>query len=273
MNQCRKNGGRPFIPHHQAAEALQPRVRPFDDPPAPVPPQLTPILMRRPSVVAPCRDDRLDVPLDQQCPRGVAVVAPIRDQPLGPAALRPGAADAPVPQRRLQARDLRGGRLLHVYSERSTRAIGQNHELCSLASFRLPDQRAPFFATMNMPSMKHSSQRTFFPSSSWSRKARHMSSRTPASAHSVSLRWTVLFAPYRFGSSLQGAPVHRIHKMPSKHWRSSTRGRPPCLCCGRLGNRSRMSAHCFSVPARQAIGHLRDLGSYRHNATCQLVSG
>jgi hypothetical protein len=177
MNQCRKHGGRPFIPHHQAAEALPPRVRPLDEPPAPIPPQLTPVLMRRPAVVAPCRDDRLAVPLDQQCPRGVAVVSTIRDQPPGPAALGPAPADAPVPQRRLQERYLRGGSLLHVYSEWSSRAIGQYHALCSLAAFRLPDPRAPFFATRHRPSMKHSSQRTFCLSSSWSRKARHRLSK------------------------------------------------------------------------------------------------
>jgi hypothetical protein len=273
MNQRRKDGGRPFIPHHEAAEALQPRVRPFDDPPVPVPPQLPPILMRRPPVIAPRRNNRLDAPLDQQCPYSVAVVSAIRDQPLGPAAPGTASADAPVPQRRVQEFSLRGGSLLHMYSERSTRAIGQNHELCSLAPFSRPDQRTPFFAAMNMPSMKHSSQRTFFRSSSRSRKARHISSRTPDSAHSISLRWTVLLAPYRLGSSLHGAPVHKIQRTPSKHWRSSAGGRPPLFRLGRFGNCSRMSAHCFSVTARQAIGHLRDLVSYRTNTSCQLVSG
>jgi hypothetical protein len=75
-----------------------------------------------------------------------------------------------------------------------------------------------------MPSMKHSFQRTFFRSSSWSRKACHMSSRTPDSAHAVSLRWTVLFEPYRLGNSLQGAPVHSTQRTPSQHWRSFAGG-------------------------------------------------
>lgn len=272
MNQRPKDGGRPFILHHEAAEALQPRVRPLYDPPTPIPPQLTPVLMRRPPVMVPRRNNRLDVPLDQQCPRGIAIISTIGDQPPGPAALGTASADMPVPQRRLQELYPRGGSRLRLYAERSTRAIGQNHELCSLASFRLPDQRAPLFAVMHRPSMKHSSQRTFCLASSWS-KARHRSSRTPDSAHAISLRWTVLFEPYRLGSSLQSAPVPRIQRTPSKHWRSSAGGQPPFLRFGRLGNCSRMRAYCFSITAHQAIRHLRDLVSYRNNTTCQLVSG
>jgi hypothetical protein len=181
-------------------------------------------------------------------------------------------ADALIPQRRLQALDLRGGLRLPGCSEWSPRAIGQYHERYSLASFRLPDRRTPFSAVMNMPSMKHASKHTFFRSSNWSRKARHMSSRTPDSAHPVSLRWTTLFKPYRAGSSLQGAPIHNIQRMPSQHWQSSACGRPPFLRVGRWGNCSRMRAHWSSVTARQANGHLRDLVSYRNQATCQLVS-
>jgi hypothetical protein len=97
-----------------------------------------------------------------------------------------------------------------VYSERSTRAIGQCHELCSLASFRLPDQRIPFVALMNMPSMTHASQRTFCRSSSWSSSARHLFKRTSDAAHAVSRRCMVLFEPYLSGNALQGAPVHSI---------------------------------------------------------------
>jgi hypothetical protein len=227
MNQRRQDRSRPFIPHPEATAAWQPRVRPREDPPAPVPPQLAPVLLRRPPVVAPRRDDRRDVALAQQSPHGVAVIAAIRHQPPGPAALGTAAADAPVPPRRLQEVSLRGGRLLHGYSARSPRAIGPYPELCSLAALRLPDPRAPFSAVMNRPALTHAAQRPFCLSSTWSRKARPRSSRTPDSAHPVSLRWTVLLAPYRAGRSLQGAPVHRIQGTPAEHWRSSAGGRPP----------------------------------------------
>src|SRR5581483_1211510 len=166
---------------------------------------------------------------------------------------------------------LRRGSLLQVYSERSTRAIGQYHKLCSLAAFSLPDQWAPLFARMNMPSIKHSSQRTFWRSESWLRKARQRFSSTSLSAHSCRRRWTALLEPYRSGNSLQGAPVQRIQRMPSKHWRSSSGGRPPLREGLRLGKCGLMASHCLSVTARQAIGVLLDLVSYGIGITCQPV--
>jgi hypothetical protein len=45
----------------------------------------------------------------------------------------------------------------------------------------------------------------------------------------ASRSWTVLFLPYRSGSSFQGAPVQRIQRIPSKHLRSSAGGRPALI--------------------------------------------
>lgn len=273
MNQCLENSCRAFVAHHQAAEGLQPRVGALNDPSALIPSEFPSILMRGDSIVAPRRDDRLNRSLDQQGSYLVTVVATICNQPLGLATFGSAASDAPIFKRLFQQLHFRGGCLLHVYSERSTRAIGQYHELCSLASFSLPDQRTPFFAVMNMPSMKHSSHRTFFLSSSWSRKARHMFKSTSFSAHCFKRRCTVLLEPYRSGNSLHGAPVQRSQRMPSKHWRSSAGGRPPFFCRLRLGSSALINSHCLSETARQAIEHLRDLVSYRNQTTCQPVLG
>jgi hypothetical protein len=124
-------------------------------------------------------------------------------------------------------------------------------------------------AVTNMPSTKHSFQRILFRSLSWSRKARHRSSSTPDSAHWLRRRCTAVFEPYLPGSSLHGAPVHRIQRMPSKQRRSSRGGRPPRGLRLRLGSCASMSFHCLSVTARQVI----DLVSYRKEITCQPVSG
>jgi hypothetical protein len=148
-----------------------------------------------------------------------------------------------------------------MYSERSTCAIGQYHELCALAAFRLPDQRTPLLAGMNLPSMQHASQCTFWRPSRWSRKARHIFKSTSDAARAVSRRWTVLLAPYLAGSSLHGAPIQRIHRIPSKHWRSSAGGRSPFVRRLRRGRGSCMSAHGLSVTARQVSEHLHALGS------------
>lgn len=273
MNQCPENSSRAFIAHNQPAEGLQPRVGALNDPSALVPSEFASILMRGDSIVPPRRDDRFDVSLDQQGSHLVTVIAAICNQPVRLATFGSAASDAPILKRLFQQLHFRGGSLLHVYSERSTLAIGQYHELCSLASFSLPDQRAPFFAVMNMPSMKHSSHRTFFRSSSWSRKARHMFKSTSDSDHCFKRRCTVLLEPYRSGNSLQGAPVQRTQRMPSKHLRSSAGGRPPFLRRLRLGSCSLISSHCLSVTARQAIEYLQSLVSYRNQITCQPVLG
>jgi hypothetical protein len=273
MNQSRNYRCRAFIAHHQSAEVLQPRVSALNNPSAPVTPELSAILMCGCGVVRAGRDYWLNVTPEQQCSNFVTVVASICNQPLGLAALTSAPCDTSIVQCRLKQFYLRRGSLLHVYSERSTRAIGQYHELCSLAPFSLPGQCTPLFAVINMPPMKHSSQRTFLRSSNWSRKARHISRSTPDSAHVLSLRCTVLFEPYLSGNSLHGAPLQSIHKMPSKHLRSSAGGRPPFVRRLPLGSCSLISSHCLSVTARQAIENLRELVSYQTQTTCQTVLG
>ena len=129
--------------------------------------------------------------------------------------------------RRLKQLHLCRGRRRQVYSERSTRAIGQYHALCSLAFLSRPDQRTPFLAGINMPSMKHASQRPCCRSSNWSSQARHRANNTPDSAHAFNRRWMIVFEPYLAGNSLHGALAHKIQSMPSKHLWSSAGGRPP----------------------------------------------
>ena len=273
MNKCRESLRRALIAYYQPTEGLQPRVCSLDDPSALVSSELPSVLVRGDAIVPARRDDWLNVTLEQQRTHLVAVIPTICNQPLGLATFGSASSDAPILQGLFEQFHLRWGSLLHVYSERSTLAIGQYHELCSLASFSLPDQRAPFFAVMNMPSMKHSSHRTFFLSSNWSRKARHMFRSTSDSAHSFKRRWTVLFEPYLSGNSLQGAPVQRIQRMPSKHKRSSAGGRPPFFRRLRLGSSALINSHCLSVTARQAMRHLQSLVSYRNQITCQPVLG
>ena len=110
--------------------------------------------------------------------------------------------------------------------------------------------------------MKHSSQRIFWRSLSWARNARQSSSRTPLVSHSLSLRQQVVGLPYRRGSSLQGAPVQRIHRTPSKHPRSSAQGRPPLGLTFRGGRWGRISPHCRSVTPRHAMA--APLSAERH---------
>ena len=103
------------------------------------------------------------------------------------------------------------------------------------------------------------------------RNCRQILSHVPSSSHSRKRRQHVLGLGYLSGRSFQRAPVLSIQRMPSKHRRSLSGGRPPRLSDLRLGSRASMDFHCLSVTARQAIEYLHDLVSYRIKITCQPV--
>ena len=258
MNQSCKYFGRSFIPYPQATKILKTGVRSLYDPSVPVPSRFAFILMSSSLVFITRPNNRFNTATDQQSPKFIAVIGSVSNEPLRFALFT-------LPDFYLDAVKLhfRRGSLLHVYSKRSTRAIGQYHEHCSLATFCLTDQSAPFFARTNIPSIKHSSQRTFCWSESWLRKARHRFRRTPVSAQVLRRRWTVLIESYISGNSLHGAPVQSIQRMPSRHFRSSTGGRPSFRFRLGLGNYFWINSHCLSVNAHQSIQrHLLGLVAY-----------
>lgn len=204
--------------------------------------------MRRLFVVRPCRNDRFNPALDQLISKRVAVIASICNQPLG---LLVRHANR-IQRMRDQFHFRRRGRV-QVCSQRSTRAIDHHQPLCALAAFGLADFVAPFFAGAKLPSAKHASQRSLSLSSSSISNARHKFKNTSCSSQSRKRRQQVDELPYSFGSADQGAPVHAIHKMPSKHFRSSTGGRPPFLRSVRAGMWMRIFSHCLSVTPSQPI--------------------
>lgn len=246
--------------HQQSPAPAQPRKRPLDDPTAAVAPQLAPVLVRRIRVVLLRRDDRFDPTLREPGSQSVAVVAAVQHQPL---------RFRPRPPRPMRTSHLdRGDRLLEelglartgrvqVCSQRSTRAIDQKHPLRTLAALGLPDSGAPFFAGAKLPSPKHSSQRTFSASFNSARNARHNASNVPSSSHWRSRRQQVVELPYARGSIFHGAPLHRIHRMPSKHRRGSAAGRPPRGLCWRRGTCGAIRAHSASLSRPlNAMAHL-----------------
>jgi hypothetical protein len=256
MQEASLGGNQAFIPHDQTAKMAKPRERALHDPPPAIPPQLPPILMGRPPVIAAGWDNGFDASPHEPRPQGIAILAPIRDQAVGSLArsarlARP--ADRDRVERLFEEADFRRGRRLQVCSQRSTRAIDQNHPLGALTAFRLADLGAPFFAGTKLPSAKHSSQRIFSWSLSWAKRARQSVSSTPASPQRLSRRQQVLGLPYRRGSSLHWAPVQRIQRMPSKQRRSGIRGRPPRGATFGAGRWTRMAAHCCWVSPRHAM--------------------
>jgi hypothetical protein len=245
-----------LMPSHQAAKVAKPGEGAFHNPPPLVTAQLAPILMGRLLIVTPCRDDRLDTAPFERLAQRITVVATISNEPVRTLARSPRLACPPDGHRvecLLQQLHFRRGSRVHECSQRSTRAIDQNHPLRALAALSLADFSAPFFAGAKLPSAKHSSQRIFWRSLSCAKKARHSSSKVPLSSHSRSLRQQVEGLPYWRGNSLHCAPVQRIHRMPSKQRRSSTRGRPPFALGFRWGRCGRIFSHCLSVTALHAM--------------------
>lgn len=246
--------------NEQPTTPAQPGEGALDDPTTPVAPQLAAVLMRRSAMVAHGRNDRLDPAPDQPGSQAVAVVGTIRNQPIGVAAGRARVMRT-LHRDRLEGRFeelrlVRGSRV-QVNSQRSTRAIGQYHPLRSLAALGLADPSAPFFAGAKLASTKHSSQRSFWRSFSSARNARHSASSVPSSSHWRRRRQQVVELPYLPGSARHGAPVHRIHRIPSKHWRSSAGGRPPRGLRLRRGRCGAIRAHWASLNRPlNAMAHL-----------------
>jgi hypothetical protein len=248
-----------FVADHKAPKVPQPGERALDNPPPPIPPQLAPILMGRSLVVATRGDDRLDAPTGQPSTQRVAVIAAIGNQAVRPLARAPRLArpaDRDGVEGRFEERDFRRRCRVQVCSQRSTRAIDQNHPLRALAPLGRADLEPPFFAGAKLPSAKHSSQRSLSRSLSSARKARQSFSSTPLSSQALSRRQQVLGLLYRRGSSLQGAPVHKIHRIPSKQRRSATGGCPPFGRGFGGGKCTRIASHWVWVNLRHAMDRL-----------------
>src|SRR5262249_32732395 len=182
MKEAAVRGKQPVIAHREPTEVAEPFDRAFDDPAPPLAAQTPPILLGGLGVVRARGNDRLDAARLEKAPHGVAVVAAVGDQPLG------CPADRLTRERLLEERDLRRGRRVRVCSQRTTRAIDQYHPLRSLAALGFADFGAPLFAGAQLPSTKHSFQRSFCRSLSSLRKARQRAKSTLLSSHCRSRR-------------------------------------------------------------------------------------
>ncbi len=236
--------------NQQPTAPAQPCERPLDDPATSVAPQPAAILVRRIRMVLLRRDDRFDPALRQLRAQSVAVIASVQHQsirlrPRSPRSMRTAHLDSG--DRLLEELRLARTGRVQVCSQRSTRAIDQKHPLGALALLGLADSGAPFFAGAKLPSPKHSSQRTFSASFRSARKPRQSASNVPSSSHCRNRRQQVLELPYWRGSARHGAPVHRIHRMPSKHLRRSAGGLPPRGVLLRRGRCGAIRAHCASL--------------------------
>jgi hypothetical protein len=270
------NGKRAVIAHHQSAEVTEPRDGAFYDPPSLTATQRATVLRRRFASILPMWGDQLDTAPRQLLTQGVAIVAPVGDQAERPL---PGTTSPMTTtytdrlERRLDEPNLRGGGRVKVVSQRKTLAVDHHHPLRPLAPLGFADSIAPFFAGAKLPSRKDSLHFNCWRSFNSPRKARQIPNQIPCLSQSRSLRQQVEGDGNSSGKSCQRAPLRKIHKMPSKTWRSLARGRPPCGRGGRLGSKGRILSHWASVSNRpyRAIGpptgavHFRDPPPWENN--------
>lgn len=233
----------------QASVVCEPGEGALDLPTPPVSPEFAPVVESPSPSVLSIRTDQLDASTLQPYAQGVAVVPFVRDQAfrIFPRSAAPCPRDGDPVERLLQKRYFcRGGRV-QVVSDRNTLAVDHHHPLRTLSTFGLSDTVAPFFAGANDPSAKVSAQSSWPFSSNSAKKALQISSQTPCSSQSRSLRQQVLGDGYCAGRSFQRAPLRSTQRMPSKHRRLSIRFRPPFGDLRTRGNNGSIFAHWASV--------------------------
>jgi hypothetical protein len=253
MKECAVNRERAVVANHQMAEVAEPREGALDFPAPAVASQRSAVLGQWFLSITAMRRNQFDPALRQPRSQRVAVVTAIGDQaqwflPRSPRAGSAAYADAR--ERRFRAPRFVRGRRTKVLSQRKTLAVDHHHPLRALAPLGFSDSSAPFLAGAKLPSRKDSLHCSCFRSLSSARNARQISSQTPCSSQSRSLRQQVAGAGNSSGISCQRAPLRRIHKIPSSTLRSEARGRPPRRRERGPGSKGRIFSHWASLNSR-----------------------
>jgi hypothetical protein len=132
-----------------------------------------------------------------------------------------------------------------VDGERKTSAVCHRHELSTLAPLGLSHSESPFFATINVASIKHSDKSSSPRVRRSSAKASSTLRSVPSRTHCWNLRWQVWYGGKRLGKSCWRAPLRSIQSTPFMTSRVSRHGLPrPSSRRGRSGISGSISVHC-----------------------------
>lgn len=235
--------------NHKATIIPQPRKSPLNFPTSFITSQLTSIIVLLPLIIAAVWANQINASLLQPLSQRIAVITFVRNQPLRILSWSATtfSRHTDIIQCLFQQRYFRWARRVQVVSQRNTFAVDHHHPLCSFAPFGLSDTFAPFFAGAKLPSANASDQSSCPRWSSSERNARQAFSHTSCCSHSFSLRQQVEGLGYFFGKSLQGAPVLKTQRIPSKTLRLSAQGLPPRLDFLGFGSNGSIFPHCLSV--------------------------
>jgi len=212
--------------NHQPPIIAQPSKCSFYFPATFVTSYLSAIMVFLLPVIAPVGANQFHTAQPESFSQRVTIISLVGNQPLGVLArsTSPFSWDGNILYRFFEQRDFCRRRRVLVVSQRNTLAVDHHHPLRSFAPFGLSDAWAPFFAGAKLSSANASDQSSCPRSSSSDKKIRHAFRQTPCSSQSFNRRQQVEGLGYCLGKSAYGAPVRRIHKIPSKTLRLSAQG-------------------------------------------------
>jgi hypothetical protein len=134
-----------------------------------------------------------------------------------------------------------------VDGERKTSAVCHCHELRAFAPLGFSHSEAPFFATMNVPSIKHSDRSMPPRECKSSAKVSNTFFSVPSLTHAWNRRWQVWYGGNLLGRSHQRAPLRKIQSTPFNTSRESRIGLPRVWITSSFSKRYSIKDHCSSV--------------------------
>ena len=244
MEERRVHKDVPLVTDYQAAAVAQPGEGTLNLPPSAIAPQLAAVLGLGSPAIAAMRADQLYATIGESLPERIGVVGLVGDQSRG-LRLCLDRVEGSFRERDFPRRG-RG----KVASQRKTLAVDHHHPLRALAPLGGSHGFAPPLAGAKLASRKASCQSSVPAAFSCARKARHTSNHTPLSSQNRKRRQQVEGLGYPSGRSAHGAPVRRIHRMPSNTSRLSRHGLPPLGPAAISGSNGPIFAHTSSVRNR-----------------------
>ena len=255
MKERAVNDNTMFISHDETTVIAEPSEGALNFPATPVTTQLSTVLVFLFLVILAVWADELDTALEQAFPQWIAVISFVSNNPFGFlfGTTTSRTRNCYLAYRRFKELRLARARRVQVEPQRNSLAVDHHHPLRAFAALGLSDARAPFFAEAKLPSANASLQSSCSRSSSSDNSVRQALNHTSFSSQSCKRRQHVDALENSFGNSAHGAPVRKIHRIPSNTFRLPTLGRPPFLLAFGSGNNGAILAQRSSVNFQRVL--------------------
>ncbi len=228
-------------PNQYTTKVLQPGKQTLDLPTSFVAPQFSAVLRFRPLAIGFVRRDHLGFKLGKIFIQRIGIISLVTDQ------LSRSLVGKARKESLFDKSDFMWRSTFRVDGDRKTKAVCHCHELRAFAPLGRSHSEAPFFATMKVPSIKHSERSSLPRRRKSSAKVSNTFFNLPSLTHCWNLRWQVWYGGNLPGKSDHRAPERRIQSTPFKISRSARRGRPRVWTVSVLSNNGSIKDHCSSV--------------------------